>query len=470
MGLFYRPADGVAADAIPFHLEGRYHIFYLKDYRNPETYGEGTPWFHVVTTDFVTFEDWGEAIARGTPDDQDLYVFTGSVIERDGRFWIFYTGHNPRFRSIPGRREQVVLRAVSDDLRTWRKDPDFALAAPPGYEPHDWRDPFVFWNEDAGEYHMLLAARRDVGPSRARGVIALVASRDLRNWEVRQPFYAPDRYYTHECPDLFRIGDWWYLVYSIFSDERATEYRMSRELAGPWLTPPDDRFDGPAWYAAKSVGDGERRYLIGWLATRAGDREDGGLQWGGNLVAQELVQRDDGTLGVRPPETVSAHFSGRQPCAIRPVLGEWAVGDGVIVATSPGRYAAATACAMPDPCLIDTRLRFEPGAAEFGLLLRCDPSLERYYELRLEPRTQRLQVDRWPGAGHPVTMLRRTVRLDPEQPIRLRVLADGECLVVYVNRRVVLSCRCTEFRDGQVGLWVNDGVVRFETFNVRQPA
>lgn len=66
MGIFYRPSDGVAGDFIPFYWDGRYHLFYLKDYRDPAGHGEGTPWFQVVTRDFVHFEDWGEARFEGT--------------------------------------------------------------------------------------------------------------------------------------------------------------------------------------------------------------------------------------------------------------------------------------------------------------------------------------------------------------------------------------------------------------------
>ena len=63
------------------------------------------------------------------------------------------------------------MHATSHDLRTWRKDPDFRLIAPAaqGYEPHDWRDPFVFWNEAAGEYWMLLAARKDAAHPASAG-------------------------------------------------------------------------------------------------------------------------------------------------------------------------------------------------------------------------------------------------------------------------------------------------------------
>jgi len=105
MSIFYRPFDGVAADFIPFFWNGAYHLFYLKDYRDEAAHGQGTPWFHLVTRDFVTFEDWSEALPRGAAEAQDLWIFTGSVIERNGTFHIFYTGHNSNFNGT-GKRSK----------------------------------------------------------------------------------------------------------------------------------------------------------------------------------------------------------------------------------------------------------------------------------------------------------------------------------------------------------------------------
>ncbi|MDQ2733372.1 MAG: hypothetical protein M3Y56_17115 [Armatimonadota bacterium] len=271
MQTFYGPEDGVAADFIPFFWKGDYHLFYLKDYRNVEHHGEGTPWFHLVTRDFVLFEDWGEALSRGGPEDQDLYVFTGSVIEKDGLFTIYYTGHNPHFYEA-GKPVQAILRATSPDLRTWTKDPTFQFFAPDGYEPHDWRDPFVFWDERAGEYRMLITARETDGPSRRRGCFVVAGSPDMQEWLVRENFWTPHMHPTQECPDLFRIGEWWYLIYS---DYMVTEYRMSRSADGPWMIPADPTLDGRAYYAAKSAGDGQQRFLFGWLSTREGMKDEG---------------------------------------------------------------------------------------------------------------------------------------------------------------------------------------------------
>ena len=108
-----------------------------------------------------------------------------------------------------------------------------------------------------------------------------MTSPDLQRWEVKPPFWSPRLYYTHECPDLFRWDDYYALVYSTFSERNVTHYRLSKSLAGPWLAPENDTFDGRAFYAAKTAGDGERRYVFGWNPTREGERDEGAWQWAG---------------------------------------------------------------------------------------------------------------------------------------------------------------------------------------------
>ena len=122
-----------------------------------------------------------------------------------------------------------------------------------------------------------------------------------------------DEVWAHPCPDLFRDGEWWYLVYSVSREWIATHYRMARSLAGPWLSADDDMFDGLAYGAGKTAGDGSQRYLCGWLPTRAGETDDGEWLWGGNLVVHEVVAQQDGSLTVRIPENGRGGF--RQPCA-----------------------------------------------------------------------------------------------------------------------------------------------------------
>ncbi len=461
MSFLFKPDDGVAADFIPFYWNGRYHLFYLKDYRDEATHGKGTPWFHLVTDDFVNFEDWGEALPRGAEDSQDLWVFTGSAFEKDGTFYIFYTGHNWLFN---GKKPvQAVMRATSSDLRTWTKDESFLFFAPEGYEPDDWRDPFIYWNDDTHEYGMLLAARKPSGPSRNRGCVALATSKDLNTWEVREPFWSPDLYFTHECPDLFRIGDWWYLVYSTFSERSVTHYRMSRSLNGPWVAPPNDTFDSRAFYAAKTASDGEKRYIFGWLPTRVGEKDDGNWQWGGDLVTHEILQQSDGTLNVRPPETVLAAFSNSLLLAPRKILGDWKTGENKFSSTSVSRFSALSLGELPQTCLIEAEISLSPGTVNAGLFFRADATLDHYYQLRIE--NHRIVFDRWPRPGDQPFILERP--LEVGDTVRLKVIVDETCIVAYVNDQIALSCRMYEHRAGEWGTFVTEGAALFANIILR---
>jgi beta-fructofuranosidase len=464
MPILFRPAAGVAADVIPFRWRDEFHLFYLQDWRDPAGHGEGTPWWHLSTRDFVTYRDHGEAIPRGPVGSHDQWVFTGCVVEDAGRFHAFYTGHNFHFPKV-GRAQEAVLRATSDDLERWTKDAGFALSAPAGYEVDDWRDPFVFRDPESGGWGMLLAARRTAGPSRQRGCLAYATSPDLTTWTVREPFWTPEQFFTHECPDLFRIGDWWYLVFSEFSDRTQTRYRMARSWRGPWLCPPDDAFDTRAWYAAKTVADGARRFAIGWLATREQNADDRPYQWGGDLVAHELVQRADGTLASRLPATVAAAFAGQRVLpAARPVLGTWR--EGATDAT--GRTSVALVDELPDECLIEATVTLQAGTNGAGLLLRAGPDGEAGYQLRLEPHRQRLVLDRWPRPGdQPAVQGERPLALVPGRPVRLQVLISGSCLVAYADGATALSSRIHLHRSGALGLFASDGPAAFSDLAVR---
>ena len=153
--MFYRPDEkAVCADVIPFFEEGEFKLFYLKDYRNVAEHGEGCDWHLLTTKDLVHYEDQGVAIARGSADEQDLYVFTGCCIRTDEQYMIYYTGHNP-YKRREGFPEQIIMRATSRDMKHWEKDPNFAFAAPDWLEMHDFRDPFIFYDEEKKCYAML---------------------------------------------------------------------------------------------------------------------------------------------------------------------------------------------------------------------------------------------------------------------------------------------------------------------------
>ena len=465
MSVFYKPADGFLGDVIPFYWDGVYHAFYLKAPLPPlRNSAHHTPYAHVASRDLVHWEELPLAIEPGPPGSYDgVSCFTGSVIERDGVFYLFYTG-------FPGEgKPQTVCLATSADLITWEKDPRNPIieADQRWYEAIDWRDPFPFWNDEAGEYWMLLAARELDGPDNRRGCIALMTSPDLQTWEVKPPFWSPRLYYTHECPDLFRWNDFWVLVYSTFSERNVTHYRLSKSLNGPWLAPENDTFDGRAFYAAKTAGDGERRYVFGWNPTREEERDEGKWQWAGHMVVHELTELTAGGFTLRAPAAQDDLFVQSTALSFRPEIGDWRIDPAGYSAEAVDAFAACTLGEMPYTAMIEARITCQKGTRGCGLLLRCDEQMERYYQIRWEPGRSRVVIDRWPRPGDEPFMMERAIPAGNSEELKLKIFVEGTVLVVYINQSVALNCRMYNHTSGQLGLFVSEGGAAFDSVTMR---
>lgn len=469
--MLYRPDVGVLADVIPLYHDGIFHLFYLHDLRDPARLGPGVPWRLLTTRDFVAFQDHGVVIPTGPAGSQDQWIFTGCAFEHQGKFHIFYTGHNRHLPPV-GRACEAIMHAVSDDLRSWHKDDTFPpLFAPPGYERDDWRDPFVYQDADGGCWSMLLAARTRADPHspQINGVTARLTSTDLIHWRPADPLYAPNLFFTHECPDLFRMGDWWYLIFSEFSDRHTTRYRMSRTMCGPWVAPPDDEFDTSAWYAAKTAGVGKDRYLFGWLATRDSERDTGNWQWGGDLVVHEIVQRSDGTLGARCPKSIKEAFGISCPLKPRPLLGPWTIREDTIVGGAHGASILSLG-SLPTTSMMEVTILLGPQTREAGIAFKGDlADTGARYEFRLEPKRHRIVLDRRSGKSrHCPILSERACELPTHRPIHMRILFDESCVLLYVDNDIAMSGRAYEPFGSDAGLFTHDGVTTFSNLSASQ--
>lgn len=467
MNFFFKPRPGVIGDTIPYYHDGRYHVFYLRDHRDPDSYGIGSSWHHISTTDFVHWEDHGEALAVGAIDEYDLTVATGCVFtDANGLHHIFYTGINPYLRT-PDNHSQVILHATSDDLTTWTKHPDQAWFPDESiYERHDWRDPFVFVHPDTGRYTMLVASRLNQGPIHRRGCTAVLTSDDLQTWTLApEPFYAPARYHGHECPDWFRIDDWYYLVFSEYTTHTVTRYVMSRSPDGPWIAPVDNQFDNRANYAAKTASDGTRRFLFGWNPTKVGNKDDGEWQWGGCLTVHEIVQRPDGTLTVKLPPDVRSAFDSPAALGLEPQGPGWEHVDDEYRATSPGQYSALHGGSMPATYLLEGELTFDAPGGTAGLLLKLDATGDTGYFLRFNSEDQRLELGKIGGYRYwyvdRMPELDRPLSINPGERLRFTVIVDQAAVVVWVNDDVALSGRLYDNPHGRCGLFADGGTVTF---------
>ena len=171
-------------DAIPFYHEGKYHIFSLTPAIGTTVYPARlrTTWSHSVSEDLVHWEELPTALYPGEKEtDPDASgVWTGSVIYGEGKYHAFYTGY-----SLACEYQQTICHATSDDGITWEKDPANPVILPmiELYEKLDWRDPYVFYNEEDACYWILISARRLDMPVTRRGCVVLYRSKDLLDWQ-----------------------------------------------------------------------------------------------------------------------------------------------------------------------------------------------------------------------------------------------------------------------------------------------
>lgn len=473
--LFYKPKDAWVGDLIPYYEDGTYYAFYLHDPRcKKDEYAEETTWHLVTTKDFVHCTYHGEAVLRGGDTEPNKNAYTGSVVKaEDGTYYVYYTAYNADVK-INGKSIQSVMRAKGKDLYHLENDKDFLFTADDNiYEAFDWRDPYVFYRVEESCYYMLLAARRKNSGDLRGGCIALCKSKDMETWTYEEPFFDPHMYVTMECPEVFQIGKWWYLVFSTFSDRFVTHYRMAESLAGSWLIPEDDVFDTRANYAIKTASDGEKRFAFGWVPSKKGDCDFGSWEWGGTMIFHEILQnKDTGILSVKPAEGLKEYY--KKEMALPAVKKVWCSLEEKQMETS--MYGAALWEIPKDSFSIEMNISLK-GCHEFGIALHVDAGLEKGYFLRMDPLHRQAAWDMWPRAekgfyqwqiGGDKAYQVETVRTLPKtNDFHILLVREKDICVVYINNEVALSTRMYDYKGGYAGWYLVQGKAVIENPVIR---
>lgn len=445
--LFYEPEGAWFGDCMPFYHDGIFYVYHQRDTRDPKPF-EPFEWSLATTKDFVHYEDKGVAIPKEGEDDPEQYIFAGSVFEGEGKFHAIYTAFNRNY-AAQGKPSQVLMSAVSDDLLHWEKSGKFVLPAPEGYDGNDWRDPYIFWDDESKQYIMILGARKLDGKKVRTGCTVWFTSKNLEAWEFQGDFWAPGTYSMHEMPDIFKIGDWWYLLTTEYSEKCKTVYRMSRSLKGPWIAPVDDAFDGRAYYAARSCSDGEHRYLFGWVPTKEGYNDMGNWHWGGTLVAHEVYQRPDGTLGVKISDTMSNSFAEKKEL----------LEESICMKSVDCMAESCITKTNEDLFKLEARIKFTKEARMFGVRLYEDEATGDAYRFEFSIKENRLTFDRTPNQPWYRYMdkgLERPITLLPDKEYKLTLIVDDTLATIYMDG-VAMSTRMYAKSGDGIVFYVIDG-------------
>ncbi len=324
---YYNPAIGTCGDPMPYYDQksGEFRILYLQEFaQNTESYH---PMWLLSTKDCANYTNLGEVLPAGAAAEQDAGVGTGCCVydAEQETYYIYYTGHNA---ACP--QTEAVMRATSTDGLHYKKDMVWILkGAEYGLSDTDFRDPQIFAGDD-NRWHMVVSGKLQ---------FAEFVSDNLQDWTLAESFGMPWGRMS-ECPDVFKMGDWWYMI---LSDQdkygRCIKYFKGRTWAelknavkNAWFPNADEgKLDSRGYFAAKTAGNGQDRYIWGWCPIRYGAdiyakntsvRDDVEPAWAGALVCHRIAQKEDGQLAFVPvPGIASKYGKSVQPVVVEQTEG-----------------------------------------------------------------------------------------------------------------------------------------------------
>lgn len=211
----------------------------------------------------------------------------------------------------------------SRDLLHW-ENAGSACAIPMGYTTFvGMRDPYVFFDEDAGVWRMVCTAYR-TNQLQGKGLgmkcalaLASAAGASPEQWGAVETTLVsfPDGLHGEpECPQMMKIGDRWYLFCSLARRHENHVGRLSYYIGDPgagileqdWNQKTEHVLTSEDVCAAQVCQGADGIYLWGWIASHWN-----GGGWGGQLcLPLRVEQLADGQLCTRLAPSVSAALRG----------------------------------------------------------------------------------------------------------------------------------------------------------------
>lgn len=281
-------------DSWYFVKDGTCHCFYLTCPVEKERH---TVWeiAHATSGDLINWRKHGIVVKQGHEGEWDCHCLSmGSIIERNGRYWMAYTGE----WNAPIVKIGI---AVSDDLFHWEKvsynpilTPSEALFSTQGRGIRKfchWRDPKLM--EYEGKIYALICATSKKAPIDACGAVAICQTEDMQNWDVTGEVSVESVCQELECPQIYYINGVYVLLFSCFKElfsediirkygnklRQTSYYMVSNSIWGPYKFVPDFELlpadctdvNQNVQYANQLIKWNGRWYILGTVWSEDGD-------------------------------------------------------------------------------------------------------------------------------------------------------------------------------------------------------
>ena len=287
-------------------------------------------------------------------------------------------------------------------------------------------------------------------------------SANLRDWEhVGQFNMVWDR--MCECPDVFKMGDWWYLVYgeAYQADwSRKVKYMMADSwenlkkcFDNPGANWPKDGkegvLDSRAFYAGKTASNGTDRYIWGWCPIRTGTTNaeknvnvgaDSEPAWAGALVCHRIVQHSDGTLTLGEVPAIKAKYNQEQTVNVM-------ASQGYDNSTLSGDNAYVLYNRLGTCNHISFTVTTVSNSDKFGVSLVRGPDSKKYYTMVVNPEDGGInhkinfEEEGDEGKGFIAGIDSYKFVTPADNTYKVDIYTDNSVMVMYVNDNVCYTNR-----------------------------
>ena len=356
-------------------------------------------------------------------------------------YYFFYTGHAGA-DTYEYKEKIMVAKGTSPTSFTkvegWELTPPSELG-----QKNDFRDPQAYYNAEKGVIELTVTAAQS-GTAR---ILKYSLAKDLSGFEYEGVIFTDPTgsFWNLECSDTFRLGDKWYITYS--GQEDTLWYASSDSRYGPYSEP--QRIDGKLFYAAKHVEDGQKTYMVGWARRSESPSSTQEVSaWGGNLIVQQLLQGEDGSLILTPVDNVRNAFADRRELCF----------EGLDLSQAAGaRYSYSETFTAYERFLITGEFSYS-GKGSFGLAFDFNNREDKYKLISICPSDGVLRLSFNQGS----TVITETaVNLEAGKTYSFTYLQEGSVGTFYIDGEAALTVRLYGVSGKTIRLFAENNTVEW---------
>lgn len=274
---FLPPSNWMNDPNGPIFYKEEYHLFY--QYNPTGNQWGNIHWGHAKSKDLVYWEYLPIALSP-SKEKGETHCFSGCCVLDNGRPIIIYTSVGPNKSPSTGAEQWLAFSNV--EMITWKKyekNPIMTNSLHEKLEIHDWRDPFVWKEEDI--WYLILGGhiKEPVQP-----IVLLYKSYNLYDWKYVGPLLIEDKSKgkNWECPNFFKLDENYILIVSphnrvIYSIGSYDNYQFK---PNKW-----NILDyGKLFYATNVMKDKNNRIILwAWIKAK------GSKNWNGCLTLPRII-------------------------------------------------------------------------------------------------------------------------------------------------------------------------------------